>query len=232
MNTLKILMLLFSFLTMNQLTYGQSTTERRWKISATAGGQLANYLWDSPDQTLTDQFPKYRPKLGFIGGVKFENNLHKSLYIKYGVDYLITNMALETGGQVLIVSDQGTKIVQCNWIDKRTQQLMANLGLGYQVIPSLSLEISVFGITDLSIEESSVCDFTSWQMTYGQERNSGFGFSPSIVYRFRKFNITGAYGFELSGNRGTWFTDANGQDLGKFANRMQYFSLRFGYQII
>lgn len=229
---LKIVLSLFFILALNQIPYGQNVPEARFKFSVSAGSHLAKYIWDSPDRSLTKQFPDYRHKFGFIAGANFENRPHKSLYFKFGIDYLITNMALETGGKVLLYNAQGTQIVQCDWIDKRTHQLMANFGLGYRIISSLSLELRVFGITDLSIEKSKVCDFTTWMETYGQQKNSGFGVSPSIVYNVGKVNVSCAYGIELIGNRGTFFTDANGQDLGKFANQMQYFSLRLGYQIL
>jgi len=214
--------------------HAQESNENALTLTVSAGSHISKFGWntfDIPGGSLT--FPEYAWKPGVHTGLSLEKSLSRHFYIQADIDYMLTRMALETQGDILAVDDNGNQVViRCDFIDKRTHQGVLSLGAGYNILPALSLEGNVFVNTDLAVEQSRICDVVDWTDTYGQDKNTGFGLSPSLVFRWKNWLLQGSYGIELAGNRGTFFTDEHGADVGKFDNYLQYLSLRLGYRFL
>lgn len=232
-NCKSIVFIFLTFILFVENGFTQKNEIKSFSFTASMGSHISKYSWEKLDDAFNSiTFPEYKWRPGLHAGISIEKILGNKFYLQSDLDYMSTRTAVETGGEILLADENGSLfIAKCDYIDKRIHQAMLSVGAGYYIFPALSLEVNVFVNTDLAVEQSKLCDFVDWSDTYNQEKSTGFGLNPALVFKWKNFILQGSYGFELVNSRNITLTDEQGAIIGKFNNKLQYFSLRAGYTI-
>ena len=225
---------LFFFLTSLPLkSIAQSGSTNHSNLIFLLKGNFSTKVW-TPDFD-KEAFQNY-PAFVFRPGYGFSLNLHKDFskrwYIKLSGEFAERHTALKTGGYIRLVDDSGQlQAVQCKAIDQKIHQVLFYAGIGYQIFPWMSVELTPYIQADLTNQRNKVCDFTDWREDMFFEKATDFGLSPALRFQWNKWNaiIQYVHGFGKPAN--IKLTDEIGVDIGTYANQYRMISLGAGYSI-
>lgn len=213
--------------------FSQEGTPSSWQFIFNVKGNLSTKVWSKDfDKEIFQQYPEFTFKPGYGFSFDVVKNFNPKWYFKLSGEFAERNTAIKSPGYLQILDENGLlKTVMCKRIDQKIHQVLFHAGIGYSVLPFLSVELSPYIQADVTDEKNKACDITDWQRDEFFEKAIDFGISPSLRFTWKKWHFTVNYVHGFGKPNQIKLTDAIGAEIGTYANQYRMISAGLGYTI-